>query len=175
MYRRAEGGMSAIATASGMSAPQFVALLTLASAGDNIVSSPFLYGDSQNQLKVIFKKFGIQARFVRTDKVEDYAGLVDGKTKAIYTESISSSPAFLVAPIKELVELAHSHHLPLVVDDTLGMSEPEAEEERQLREEDSTNDEHCYPPHHKNTASMTHKDDTLATHSTASGLEKQFD
>ncbi|KAK0219062.1 O-acetylhomoserine ami [Armillaria fumosa] len=114
-----EGGMSAIATASGMSA-QFVALLTLASAGDNIVPSSFLYGGSQNQLKVIFKKFGIQVRFVGTGKVEDYAVLIDGKTKAIYTESISN-PTFLVAPIKELAELAHNHHLPLVVDNTLGM------------------------------------------------------
>ncbi|KAK0186903.1 O-acetylhomoserine ami [Armillaria mellea] len=111
-----EGGMFAIATASGMSA-QFVALLTLASAGDNIISSSFLYGGSQNQLKVIFKKFGIQVRFVGTDKVEDYAVLIDGKTKAIYTESISN-PTFLVAPIKELAE---SHHIPLVVDNTLGM------------------------------------------------------
>ncbi|KAE9386790.1 O-acetylhomoserine ami [Gymnopus androsaceus JB14] len=114
-----EGGCSAIATSSGMSA-QFVALLSLAHTGDNIVSSASLYGGTLNQLKVTFKGFGVEVRFARSDKIEDFSSLIDNNTKAIFTESIGN-PQFLVNPIKELADLAHENSIPLVVDNTLGM------------------------------------------------------
>ncbi|KAF8892754.1 Cys/Met metabolism PLP-dependent enzyme-domain-containing protein [Mucidula mucida] len=114
-----EGGHSAVATSSGMSA-QFVTLLSLAHAGDNIVSSASLYGGTLNQLKVAFKGFGVTVRFAESDKIEDFASLIDDKTKALYTESIGN-PRFVVSPIKELASLAHANQIPLVVDNTLGM------------------------------------------------------
>jgi len=78
-----EGGVAALATASGQAA-QFIAISTLASAGDNIISTSNLYGGTYNQFKVFFPRLGIQTKFVNGDKPEDFRGAIDGKTKAIY-------------------------------------------------------------------------------------------
>lgn len=114
-----EGGVAAIALASGQSA-QFLAISTIASAGDNIVSTSCLYGGSYNQFKVTFKKFGIGVKFVEGDDPALFAAAIDENTKAIYVETIGN-PKYNVAPISELAKVAHDHGIPLIVDNTFGM------------------------------------------------------
>ncbi|KAG1857832.1 Cys/Met metabolism PLP-dependent enzyme-domain-containing protein [Suillus subluteus] len=114
-----EGGAAAIATSSGQSA-QFLAISTIASAGDNIVSTSYLYGGTYNQFKVTFKKFGIGVKFVNGDDPALFAAAIDENTKAIYVESIGN-PKYNVAPIPELAKVAHDHGIPLIVDNTFGM------------------------------------------------------
>ncbi|KAG2036627.1 Cys/Met metabolism PLP-dependent enzyme-domain-containing protein [Suillus americanus] len=109
-----EGGAAAIATASGQSA-QFLAISTIASAGDNIVSTSYLYGGV-----ITFKKFGISVKFVNGDDPALFAAAIDENTKAIYVESIGN-PKYNVAPIPELAKVAHDHGIPLIVDNTFGM------------------------------------------------------
>ena len=77
-----EGGVAAVATASGQAA-QFTALTTLAEAGDNIVSTSYLYGGTYNQFKVTFDRLGIEVRFVEGDDPEEFAALIDDRTKAV--------------------------------------------------------------------------------------------
>ncbi|KAJ6611271.1 O-acetylhomoserine ami [Mycena sp. CBHHK59/15] len=90
-------------------------ITSLASVGDNIVAS-----STYNQFKIIFKKYGIDVKFVTTTDLADYAAAIDKKTKAIYVESISNSDTVL-ADIAGLAKVAHDAGIPLVVDNTLGM------------------------------------------------------
>jgi len=113
-----EGGLAAVATASGQAA-QFTALTTLAESGDNIVSSSFLYGGTYNQFKVTFQRLGIDVRFVTGDSPEDFASRIDDRTKAVYVESIGN-PRFNVADLPALATIAHDAGVPLVVDNTFG-------------------------------------------------------
>ncbi|KAL7664347.1 Protein MET17 [[Candida] zeylanoides] len=113
-----EGGVGAVATASGQSA-QFLAIAGLAHAGDNVVSTSFLYGGTYNQFKVAFKRLGIEARFVNGDSVEGFKKLIDAKTKAVYIESIGN-PQYNVPDFAAIVELAHANGIPVVVDNTFG-------------------------------------------------------
>lgn len=113
-----EGGVAALATSSGQSA-QFLALHNILVAGDNFVTSPYLYGGTYNQFKVSFKKLGIEARFAASDKVHDIEALIDDSTKAIYTENIGN-PYFNIPDFKALVALARKYDLPLIVDNTFG-------------------------------------------------------
>ena len=113
-----EGGVAAVATASGQAA-QFTALTTLAEAGDNIVSTSYLYGGTYNQFKVTFDRIGIEVRFVEGDDPDDFAALIDENTKALYVESIGN-PRFNVADLPELARVAHEAGVPLVVDNTFG-------------------------------------------------------
>ncbi|KAG6811366.1 hypothetical protein H0H92_007751 [Tricholoma furcatifolium] len=108
-----EGGVEAIATASGQSA-QLLAILNIAGSGDNIVSTSFLYGGTYNQFKVTFKKFGIGVNWVTENKPEAFAAAIDEKTKAIYVESIAN-------PKYNLLQIAHDAGIPLIVDNTFGM------------------------------------------------------
>ncbi|KAF5316847.1 hypothetical protein D9758_012105 [Tetrapyrgos nigripes] len=114
-----EGGIGAVATASGQSA-QFLAISAIAEAGDNIVSSTFLYGGTYNQFKVTFKKYGINVKWVTDDSPTSFAAAIDEKTKAIYIESISN-PRYTLMDIPALAKVAHDHGIPLVVDNTFGM------------------------------------------------------
>ncbi|KAK0218739.1 Cys/Met metabolism PLP-dependent enzyme-domain-containing protein [Armillaria fumosa] len=114
-----EGGAAAVATASGQAA-QFLAISALADAGDNIVSSSYLYGGTYNQFKVTFKKFGIGVKFVTDNDPKSFAAAIDDKTKAIYIESITN-PKYNVLDIPALAQVAHDHGIPLVVDNTFGM------------------------------------------------------
>jgi len=114
-----EGGAAAVAAASGQSA-QFMAISAIASAGDNIVSTSYLYGGTYNQFKVTFKKYGIGVKFVTDDKPESFAAAIDDKTKAIFVESIGN-PQYNVSPLPELAKVAHDHGIPLIVDNTFGM------------------------------------------------------
>ena len=113
-----EGGVAALATASGQAA-QFLALTTLAEAGDNIVSTSFLYGGTYNQFKVSFRRLGIEVRFVDGDDPTDFAAAIDDKTKAVYVETIGN-PRFNVPDLPALATVAHDAGVPLVVDNTFG-------------------------------------------------------
>lgn len=113
-----EGGIGAVATSSGQSA-QFLAIAGLAHAGDNIVSTSFLYGGTYNQFKVAFKRLGIEARFVDGDDVEGFKKLIDEKTKALYIESIGN-PKYNIPDFEKIVKLAHENGIPVVVDNTFG-------------------------------------------------------
>ncbi|CAH2352510.1 homocysteine/cysteine synthase [[Candida] railenensis] len=113
-----EGGIGAVATSSGQSA-QFLAIAGLAHAGDNIVSTSYLYGGTYNQFKVAFKRLGIESRFVNGDDVEGFKKLIDSKTKALYIESIGN-PKYNVPDFEKIVKLAHDNGIPVVVDNTFG-------------------------------------------------------
>jgi O-acetylhomoserine/O-acetylserine sulfhydrylase len=113
-----EGGVAALATGSGQAA-QFLAISTIAQAGDNIVSTSYLYGGTYNQFKVALPRLGISVKFVDGDSVEGFAKLIDDKTKALYIESIGN-PRFNVPDIAELAKLAHDNGIPLIVDNTFG-------------------------------------------------------
>jgi len=113
-----EGGVAALATASGQAA-QFLALNNILQAGDNFVTSPFLYGGTYNQFKVAFKRLGIDARFAKDDTAENLETLIDDKTKAIYLETIGN-PGFNIADFEKVSALAQKHDLPLIVDNTFG-------------------------------------------------------
>lgn len=113
-----EGGAAAVATASGQSA-QFLTIATIAQAGDNIVSTSFLYGGTYNQFKVTLPRLGIDVNFVEDDKVESYKAAIDKNTKAIYVESIGN-PRGNVPDFEGLSELAEKHGIPLIVDNTFG-------------------------------------------------------
>ncbi len=113
-----EGGVAALATASGQAA-QFIALVTIAQAGENIVANSNLYGGTYNQFKVALPRLGIEVRFVTSDQLEPYEQQIDDKTKAIYIESLSN-PRLNVPDFKAIAELAHHHNIPLIVDNTFG-------------------------------------------------------
>jgi O-acetylhomoserine/O-acetylserine sulfhydrylase len=113
-----EGGVAALATASGQAA-QFIALNNILQTGDNFVTSPFLYGGTYNQFKVAFKRLGIDVRFAKDDSAENLELLIDGKTKAIYLETIGN-PGFNIADFDKVAALAKKHDLPLIVDNTFG-------------------------------------------------------
>jgi O-acetylhomoserine/O-acetylserine sulfhydrylase len=113
-----EGGVAALATASGQSA-QFLAITTLAEAGDNIVSGASLYGGTYNQFKVQFPRIGIDVRFVATDDFDAWEAAIDDRTRALFVESIGN-PGFDVPNFARLAEIAKRHELPLVVDNTFG-------------------------------------------------------
>jgi len=113
-----EGGVAALATASGQAA-QFIALNNILQTGDNFVTSPFLYGGTYNQFKVAFKRLGIDARFAKDDTAENLEKLIDGKTKAIFLETIGN-PGFNIADFDKVAALAKKHDLPLIVDNTFG-------------------------------------------------------
>ncbi len=113
-----EGGVAAVATASGHSA-QFLALTNILEAGDNFVTSPFLYGGSFNQFKVSLKRLGIEARFAKDDTAEEFEKLIDDKTKALYVENLGN-PNFNVPDWEKVAALSKKYDLPFVVDNTFG-------------------------------------------------------
>jgi len=113
-----EGGVAALAVASGHAA-QFIAITNIAGAGDNIVTSPYLYGGTFNQFKVTFKNIGIEARFAADLNTDNFEMLIDDKTKAIYLETIGN-PSYNVPDFEKFATLAKKHDLPLIVDNTFG-------------------------------------------------------
>lgn len=114
-----EGGIGALATASGHAA-QFLALTTILQQGDNFVSSSRLYGGTYNQFKVTFKRLGIDVKFVDSDNPSDFEKQIDDKTKAIYVETIGN-PRLDIPDLNGLANVAHKNGIPLVVDNTFGM------------------------------------------------------
>ncbi len=113
-----EGGVAALATASGQSA-QFLALTNILDCGDNFIATSYLYGGTYNQFKVQFKRLGITAKFVEGDSPEDFDRLVDAKTKAIYLETIGN-PRFNIPDFEAIAAIAQKHNIPLIVDNTFG-------------------------------------------------------
>ncbi len=113
-----EGGKAALALSSGHSA-QFIALTSLCQAGDNIVSSSYLYGGTYNQFKVSFARLGIGVHFTRGLEAEDFRHCIDENTKALYLESIGN-PAFHVPDFEAVAAVADEHGIPLIVDNTFG-------------------------------------------------------
>ena len=113
-----EGGVASLATASGQAA-QFIALNNILQAGDNFVSTSFLYGGTANQFKVAFKRLGIEARIANGDSAEAFEKLIDTNTKALYLETIGN-PAFNIPDFEKIAALAKKYDLPLVVDNTFG-------------------------------------------------------
>jgi len=111
-----EGGLGALATASGMSA-QLIAVLTLAVAGDHIVSSNALYGGTFTQFGVTLGRMGIEATFVDFSDPDAVAAAIRPNTKALYAETIGN-PSCTILDIEAYAELAHAHGIPLVVDNT---------------------------------------------------------
>jgi O-acetylhomoserine (thiol)-lyase len=111
-----EGGVAALATSSGMAA-QFLALNNILQAGDNFVTSPFLYGGTHNQFKVSFKRLGIEARFAKDDKGASIESLIDENTKAIFAETIGN-PDFSVPDFEGIAAVAKKYDIPFVVDNT---------------------------------------------------------
>lgn len=113
-----EGGVAAVATASGQAA-QFMAIANLAQAGDNIISTSNLYGGTYNQLKVFFPRLGIHTKFVNGDSPADFKPLIDEKTKAIYLETIGN-PRYNVPDLEAIAKIAHDAGIPVIVDNTFG-------------------------------------------------------
>lgn len=120
-----EGGSAAVATASGMSA-EFLAIATLCSKGDNIISSAALYGGTYNQFKQTLKRLGIEVKFPKKEIPvgrglcgADIEELIDEKTKGVYVETIANSD-FSVPDFETLSAVCKKHGIPLIVDNTLG-------------------------------------------------------
>jgi O-acetylhomoserine (thiol)-lyase len=113
-----EGGVAALAVGSGQAA-QFIALNNIVQAGDNFISTSFLYGGTYNQFKVQFKRIGVEVRFADGDKAESFESLIDEKTKAIYLETIGN-PGFNIPDFESIAALAKKYDIPLVVDNTFG-------------------------------------------------------
>jgi O-acetylhomoserine/O-acetylserine sulfhydrylase len=113
-----EGGVAALATASGQAA-QFLALSNILQHGDNFVSTLFLYGGTYNQFKVQFKRLGIEARFADGDSPAAFEKLIDDKTKAIYLETIGN-PELNIPDFEAIAVVAKKHDLPIIVDNTFG-------------------------------------------------------
>ena len=111
-----EGGVGALAVASGQSA-QFVALFTLLSHGDEIVASKTLYGGTYTQLDISFRKMGIETTFVDASDPANVQAAITERTRAIYAETIGN-PRIDVLNIEALAAVAHAAGLPLIVDNT---------------------------------------------------------
>lgn len=112
-----EGGIGAVATASGMSA-EFLVFAALCQQGDHIVASSKLYGGTVTQLDVSLRRFGIETTFVNSDEAEDFRAALQENTKLIFTEVVSN-PSSDVVDLPGLARVAHDHGVPLVVDSTL--------------------------------------------------------
>ncbi len=112
-----EGGVGAVATASGHAA-QLTAFFNLLQPGDNIVASNKLYGGSITQLSKSFKQFGWEAKFADITDPESFKPLIDANTKALYAETLSN-PEGTVADIEALAKIAHEAGIPLIVDNTI--------------------------------------------------------
>lgn len=112
-----EGGVAGLAVASGMAAIEYT-LITLASQGDNIVTTPQLYGGTYTLFRHMLPSLGIEVRFAESDNAKDIEALIDERTKAVYCESIGN-PAGNIADLEALAGVAHTHGVPLVVDNTV--------------------------------------------------------
>ncbi|AYA42362.1 bifunctional O-acetylhomoserine aminocarboxypropyltransferase/cysteine synthase [Xenorhabdus nematophila] len=112
-----EGGIGALAVASGMSAITY-AIQTIASAGDNIISIAKLYGGTHNLMAHTFPNIGIETRFVDHNDIAAIEAMIDEKTKAVFCESITN-PSGNIIDIQAMADVAHRHGLPLIVDNTV--------------------------------------------------------
>jgi O-acetylhomoserine (thiol)-lyase len=112
-----EGGVGALVVSSGSAAINY-AILTLAEAGDNIVSTPQLYGGTYTLFAHMLPKMGIDVRFAKDDSPESIAELIDDNTKAVFCESIGN-PAGNVVDLTGISDAAHAKGVPVIVDNTV--------------------------------------------------------
>ncbi len=112
-----EGGIAGLAVSAGSAAVNY-AIINLAEAGDNIVSTPQLYGGTYTLFAHMLPKLGIEVRFAKSDSAEDLMELVDEKTKGIYCESIGN-PAGNICDLKAIADAAHAKGIPVVCDNTV--------------------------------------------------------
>ncbi|NTW40141.1 MAG: O-acetylhomoserine aminocarboxypropyltransferase/cysteine synthase, partial [Cellulomonadaceae bacterium] len=112
-----EGGIGAVATASGMAA-EFVTFAALVGTGDHVVAAASLYGGTVTQLDVTLRRFGVQTTFVPGTDPADYAAAIRPETKVVYAEVIAN-PSGEITDIAGLAEVAHAAGVPLVIDATL--------------------------------------------------------
>ena len=113
-----EGGTGAVATASGMAA-QMLAITNIAQAGDNIVSTSYLYGGTTNQFKYTLRRLGIEVRFAQGDDPKSISTLIDDRTRAIYIETIGN-PAFNIPDFEAIAEIGRKHGIAVIADNTFG-------------------------------------------------------
>jgi O-acetylhomoserine (thiol)-lyase len=111
-----EGGAAGLATASGQAA-ETLTILTLAKAGDEIVSTTSLYGGTYNLFHYTLPKLGITVKFVDADDFDGLRAAINEKTRAVYTETLGN-PKLDVADIEQLAAIAHENRLPLIIDNT---------------------------------------------------------
>jgi O-acetylhomoserine (thiol)-lyase len=112
-----EGGAAALALSSGQAATTY-SLLTIAEAGDNFICMSTLYGGTYNLFAHTFPQIGIEARFVNPENLDEMASKIDGRTKAVYCESIGN-PAGNVIDLEKVADIAHAQGIPLIVDNTV--------------------------------------------------------
>ena len=112
-----EGGIAGLVVSAGSAAIHY-AILTLAQAGDNIVSTPQLYGGTYTLFAHMLPSLGIEVRFAADDSPAAIAKLIDGNTKAVYAESIGN-PAGNIVDISGLADVAHAQGVPLIIDNTV--------------------------------------------------------
>ena len=112
-----EGGIAGLALASGAAAITY-AIMTIAEAGDNIISSSTLYGGTYNLFAHTLPQYGINVRFADYRDPDSFEKLIDGKTKAVYVESIGN-PLGNITDIEKFATIAHKHGIPLIVDNTV--------------------------------------------------------
>lgn len=112
-----EGGIAALAVSSGMAAINY-AILTIAEAGDNIVTTPQLYGGTYTLFAHMLPKQGIEVRFADNDSPAAIEKLIDAKTKAVYCETIGN-PAGNIVDIEAIATVAHQHGVAVIVDNTV--------------------------------------------------------
>ncbi|MEZ8289869.1 O-acetylhomoserine aminocarboxypropyltransferase/cysteine synthase family protein [Vibrio sp. 10N.237.312.B06] len=112
-----EGGIAGLVVSAGSAAINY-AIQTLAQIGDNIVSTPQLYGGTYTLFAHMLPNQGIEVRFAKDDKPESLAALIDEKTKAVYCESIGN-PAGNIIDLERVAELAHAQGVAVIVDNTV--------------------------------------------------------
>ncbi len=112
-----EGGIGAVATASGMSA-EFITFAALVGHGDHVVASAQLYGGTVTQLDVTLRRFGVDTTFVASSDPEEFRKAIRANTKVLYVEVIGN-PGGEIADLEGLSKVAHEAGIPLVVDSTL--------------------------------------------------------
>jgi len=111
-----EGGVAGLATASGQAA-ETLTIITLARAGEEIVSTTSLYGGTYNLFHYTLPRLGITVRFVDADDFDGLRAAINEKTKALYTETLGN-PKLDVSDIETLAGIAHENGIPLVIDNT---------------------------------------------------------
>jgi O-acetylhomoserine (thiol)-lyase len=111
-----EGGVGALAVASGMAAIT-LAILNIAEAGDEIVSASNLYGGTYNLFAVTLPKYGIKVKFVDPEDPENFRAAINEKTKAVFAETIGN-PSLRILDIEKVAEIAHEAGVPLIIDNT---------------------------------------------------------
>lgn len=113
-----EGGVGALATASGMTAITYT-VLGLAHAGDHVVAATTLYGGTFNLLKETLPRYGITTTFVDVDNLEEVEAAIQDNTKLVFIETLGN-PLINIPDIEKVADIAHAHKIPLVADNTFG-------------------------------------------------------